>query len=510
MLTRCVADRVFSQCLTAVRQISRFASRRPPSHVRAKLYGLYKQGVEGDLEQLVGRPDVSGEEQDKWDAWSAQSGLSKTEAKKHYIELLIETMHEYASETADARELVTELEFVYNQIKDNSPPGTESSHSDAYGLLSASHGQAPGAYPLSPLPTPGLQSQSRGGLQELAPLSHDEVLIEEEQAVALQAGLRSPELENELFVDAPEQSVVDEDSEQHSVAGLHSSTQQQGRENIHPDSEAQTSSHEDTSPAESPFPRSWPQQSSRPVLIKQEVPSSTLESQLQPVQQVQPESKRNAASALLAKYLPSTSKPVAALPTSDTAGSSTPSSQSKWHRRIETSLIRLTTEVTALREQLEIQQQQYSSYGSLFPLRGSVSFPSGPNGGGVGKLSFGDLTNMYGRLVLKWLVGVTRHVMVDAAVILAVWLYLKKRRGWNNERFAQEVVGVLAGVSTLFGPLVGAWNGAMARMPNIPVRIPGLQWLSAWLRTWGQMLLGLIRARKAGLNSSSGQQGAKR
>jgi len=154
-----------------------------------------------------------------------------------------------------------------------------------------------------------------------------------------------------------------------------------------------------------------------------------------------------------------------------------------------------------------MQQQQYSSYGSLFPIRGSVSFPSGPNGGGVGKLGFGDLTNIYGRFVLKWLVGMTRHIMVDAVVILAVWVYVKKRRGWSNERFAQELVGVLAGVSTLFGPLIGAWNGAM---PDIPMRIPGLQGLAAWLRTWGQMLLGLTRARKAGFSSSSGHQGTTR
>lgn len=39
-------------------------------------------------------------EQEKWDAWDAQKGTSRTEAKRRYIEALIETMHKYASTTA--------------------------------------------------------------------------------------------------------------------------------------------------------------------------------------------------------------------------------------------------------------------------------------------------------------------------------------------------------------------------------------------------------------------------
>lgn len=54
------------------------------------------------------------------DAWSAQHGLSRTEAKRQYITTLIETMHQYASTTREARELVAELEFVWDQIKSNS------------------------------------------------------------------------------------------------------------------------------------------------------------------------------------------------------------------------------------------------------------------------------------------------------------------------------------------------------------------------------------------------------
>lgn len=494
-------DRVFSQCLTAVRQISRFSSRRPPSRIRAKLYGLYKQGVEGDLKQLVGRPDVSGEEQDKWDAWSAQAGLSKTEAKRHYIELLIETMHEYASETADARELVTELEFVYNQIKDNSPPGTETSQSEGYGLLSASHGQTPGAYPISPLPTPGLHQQSQGGLQELDPASHDEAAIQEEQVRALQAGLRSPEMEHEFFVDAPEQSVIDEDSEQQSVSAAHSSSQQPGPMAMRPDSIAQSSSHEDSSPAESAFPRSWPQQSNLPPAIKAEHRSSPLRPEPEAPSPLG--SKINPAAALLpslAQYLPSSSKAKAETSKSETtAASVAQAAQTKWYRRIETSLIRLTTEVTALREQLDIQQQQNNSYSSLFPIRNSVSFPGGPNGKGVGKLSFRDVVSLYAQWALRWLIGVARHVVIDAAVILGIWFYVKKRRGWSNERFAQEIVSVLGAIIKFLGPLIGAWNGFYAKLPIVP----GLHWFVMWLRDWVQALLGTLRRRLPGTSSGT-------
>ena len=77
-------------------------------------------------------------EQQKWDAWDAQKGLGRTEAKRRYIEALIETMRRYASTTSyvpsytmmvrgevltffgsDSRELLSELEFVWGQVSNN-------------------------------------------------------------------------------------------------------------------------------------------------------------------------------------------------------------------------------------------------------------------------------------------------------------------------------------------------------------------------------------------------------
>ncbi|KAL7275189.1 hypothetical protein RUND412_001888 [Rhizina undulata] len=143
-------DRVFAHALQTVKKIPRTGSIRPPPEDRLRLYGLYKQSMEGDVTGVMERPEGRGEEvkaeQEKWrgrdargkrvligiygahrrggrdrDAWNAQKGVAKTEAKRRYITTLIETMHKYAYATLEARELVSELEFVWDQIKSNVP-----------------------------------------------------------------------------------------------------------------------------------------------------------------------------------------------------------------------------------------------------------------------------------------------------------------------------------------------------------------------------------------------------
>ncbi|OJK00186.1 hypothetical protein ASPACDRAFT_60037 [Aspergillus aculeatus ATCC 16872] len=131
-------DRVFVHALNTVKRIPRTGTARPPASERLKLYGLYKQSMEGDVEGVMDRPvgntpDVFME-CEKWDTWYAQRGLSRTEAKRRYISTLIETMHQYASQTAEARELVAELEFVWDQIKSNTA-SLESSDSGSEALL---------------------------------------------------------------------------------------------------------------------------------------------------------------------------------------------------------------------------------------------------------------------------------------------------------------------------------------------------------------------------------------
>ena len=67
------------------------------------------------------------------DAWHTHTSLPRAEAKRRYIATLIATMHQYATTTPEARELVAELEFVWDQIKDNSPTATGSSGSSGAG-----------------------------------------------------------------------------------------------------------------------------------------------------------------------------------------------------------------------------------------------------------------------------------------------------------------------------------------------------------------------------------------
>ena len=49
-------DRVFVHALNTVKQIPRTGSARPPEIDRLKLYGLYKQSMEGDVTGVMARP----------------------------------------------------------------------------------------------------------------------------------------------------------------------------------------------------------------------------------------------------------------------------------------------------------------------------------------------------------------------------------------------------------------------------------------------------------------------
>ncbi|KAK5660843.1 hypothetical protein OQA88_12214 [Cercophora sp. LCS_1] len=141
-------DRVFVHALNTVKKIPKTGAVRPPPSDRMRLYGLYKQAMEGDVDGVMERPTTSSlpdssiddlvREQDKWDAWNAQKGLSKTEAKKRYVEALLETMHKYAN-TAHGLELVSELEFVWDQVK-GSGSGSGGSESGLSGTGSSSKG----------------------------------------------------------------------------------------------------------------------------------------------------------------------------------------------------------------------------------------------------------------------------------------------------------------------------------------------------------------------------------
>ena len=51
---------------------------------------------EGDIREALEGEELK-KEQDKWDAWNAQKGVYRTEAKKRYIDALLEALHQYGS-----------------------------------------------------------------------------------------------------------------------------------------------------------------------------------------------------------------------------------------------------------------------------------------------------------------------------------------------------------------------------------------------------------------------------
>ncbi|PWY77416.1 hypothetical protein BO70DRAFT_363343 [Aspergillus heteromorphus CBS 117.55] len=208
-------DRVFVHALNTVKRIPRTGTARPPASERLKLYGLYKQSMEGDVEGVMDRPvgntaDVFME-CEKWDAWSTQRGLSRTEAKRRYISTLISTMHSYASQTAEARELVAELEFVWDQIKSNTGLSSSSSSRDQGSSGSARERDVPPVEYQSRMSRPEyeqLLSTGRGDsrLRVMSPVKRGDVEEEEEEEDEVYA-----EAQDNLFEDDDEDEDDNED-----------------------------------------------------------------------------------------------------------------------------------------------------------------------------------------------------------------------------------------------------------------------------------------------------------
>lgn len=282
-------DRVFGVALNTVSRI-RPGAERPPAQERLALYGLYKQAMEGDVSAISDRPaktsrapgtssDAADKELEKWDAWKSNEGLTRTEAKRRYIEKLIDTMHQYASGTDEARELVDELEFVWDQIKNNSHHSSSERSSPLRTMDRSGYDSEDGFRKGKGGISSSMEAMGSGiggdkkGMRILSPVSQAD---EEEERDA------EDEADGEEFVDAPV-SQVDNDEDHHAVDGASNSG-----------------------------------------FVRPRIPPSN-------------------------------------------------SSDIRWRKRIELSLIKLTTEVAALREQLESRrffsrQQKHSVLGWIFRL----------------------------------------------------------------------------------------------------------------------------------------------
>lgn len=68
---------------------SRNLPERPDSMTLLKIYSLYKQASEGDVQgERPGMADMVGRA--KYDAWDALKGMSKEDAMQQYVDLIEE------------------------------------------------------------------------------------------------------------------------------------------------------------------------------------------------------------------------------------------------------------------------------------------------------------------------------------------------------------------------------------------------------------------------------------
>ena len=75
----------FAEAAQAVLRLT----ERPDNETLLMLYALYKQGSEGDVSgKRPGMLDIKGRK--KFDAWSAQKGMSKETAQLAYVHLVKE------------------------------------------------------------------------------------------------------------------------------------------------------------------------------------------------------------------------------------------------------------------------------------------------------------------------------------------------------------------------------------------------------------------------------------
>lgn len=295
-------DRVFSHALNTVNKI-RTGSQKPPSSTRLRLYGLYKQAMEGDVDGIMERPEGNSEQdqkaREKWDAWKQQNGLSRTEAKRRYITTLIDTMHKYASPSPDSRELVAELEFVWDQVKSNVP---SSSSSSPMQTLSQIGMHMPPHYPqlsgnsrLQQLRTTNdaEEDEEDQPLQIKSPMSQSEEELEEDEA----------EIDREEFVDAPDSQYNPNTDDADAL--------------VQPDTHNSGLVRRQPQPIATPTPA--PRMRS---ILPQSIPMPNFTSTPAPAAGPQPES----------------------------------AADKKWRGRVEQALQKMTAEVAALREQLEARR----------------------------------------------------------------------------------------------------------------------------------------------------------
>jgi hypothetical protein len=117
-------------------------------------------------------------------------------------------MHKYASQSAESRELVSELEFVWDQVKSNVPSSASSSPQRQFGMLGdMGRHNAPPQYGGITSFSKSFQEEQR--LRNEKRKSGDPMRVISPLSQSQEEELEAEEDENEEFVDAPDSQMAD-------------------------------------------------------------------------------------------------------------------------------------------------------------------------------------------------------------------------------------------------------------------------------------------------------------
>lgn len=280
-------------------------------------------------------------------------------------------MHKYASPSPDSRELVAELEFVWDQVKSNVPSSSSSSplrHSDHIQSGYSQHDLGESRRAAMDMSTPLRQNDetpTREVVREMplrvkSPMSQSEENLEEEEA-EIDRG--------EVFVDAPDSqynptSYPDEDPDatNHNIedAGVQTDLQNLMR--------------------------------AEPIPIQTPTPAP-----------------KNRGIGVLGKPI---QMPIPGFGSTPGPVSKESAEDQKWRKRVEQSLMKMTAEVAALREQLEARRLfAHSAHYRLF------------------------------RGIWRWVWACVKHIAVDMVVLGIVLVWMRRKKDKRLENAIRNLLG---------------------------------------------------------------------
>ncbi|ODO05283.1 hypothetical protein L198_01975 [Cryptococcus wingfieldii CBS 7118] len=144
-------DKKFHRAVDIVQSLPKGGPIQTTYEEKLWLYSLYKQATEGDIK--IPRPgmlDLLGKA--KWDSWHKQEGITKTEAKAHYVEALCKILERNGGEEG-VEGFLSELEGMsgLGRFRDMAPrPASPASSTSSYHSSQASPPLSPGHPPRAP------------------------------------------------------------------------------------------------------------------------------------------------------------------------------------------------------------------------------------------------------------------------------------------------------------------------------------------------------------------------